>query len=162
MDDTRWIECDSRSDLETRIKFLENRIFEFLVCEEPNTWGYLQSNSENFIVPIGYCNIGLQPSFHENDGSLFIGISEVLACYSTGLGTVSFKYRMPTVFHDFILSDSEHLIIQDEISFISLSHNGEENWVEPLPDTIEKYEVKGDYISGQTSQGQDFNFSINR
>lgn len=161
MEKVYWNNCDSRSDMEQRLSKVEGRVFNLLEEDESNTWGYLSFGEEgNVHIPIGFHNVGLFPEAKVLRNIVLVGISKTLAGVNLHGGEMIFKYKMPTVFREFVLFCEEDFIAQDETGFVRLSHSGEERWVKLCDDIVEEYTVTDGYIRGKTMEGDEFSFSL--
>ena len=165
MDRGSWVQCDSQSDMRARLRSTDNWVFDELMTNDANTWGYLTLNSEalkkkNICIPIGFADIGLLPETLLHNGMAYIGITDTVAGYEITKGSLVFRYRVPTVFHQFVVSELEGIIIQDETGFIRLSGDGNQRWIKLCSDTIDAYHVRGNVIFGETMEGDKFEFSI--
>jgi hypothetical protein len=154
----RWTPCDSRSDLEARLEKAKGRVLQTLVGQEANAWGYAAGDAA--IVPIGYANLGLTPNVIGSDTTIFVGSSETLTALDAKTGASIFRYDMPTVFHEFVRIEDDHLLVRDETGFVALSHQGRERWKGLCADIIEDYEIDGAVIAGRTLEGAEFKFVI--
>lgn len=151
----RWVPCDSRSAL---IAQKSKNACEQLITESPNSWGYMAFESGT-IIPIGYADMGLLPVAVMHGNKIFVGVDELIAAYNWPSNTRHFKYKMPTVFHEFVRFDRDELIVRDEIGFVGISYDGDEHW-KFCVDTIASYEIKEMIIFGETEEGQVFKFTI--
>ena len=93
-----WVPCDSHSALVAR---LPPNACELLMTDSPNSWGYLVLDSD-VIMPIGYADMGLLPLAVRHGERIFVGIDELLVGYDRPSRSILFKYKMPTVFHEFV------------------------------------------------------------
>lgn len=151
----RWVPCDSRNTL---VALLPPNSYELLMTDSPNSWGYMVFDS-NVIIPIGYAAMGLLPVAVKHGDRIFVGIDELLIGYD-GFGcSCLFKYKMPTVFHEFVRFDQNELIVRDEIGFIGISYAGDEHWNFCI-DVIASYKINRDTILGETEEGKNFEFTI--
>lgn len=155
-DRLKWIPCDSRSDMEARA--FGHKVVETLLTSDPNTWGYFQTPKDCH-VNVGYANIGLIPQALLVDRRMVIGINECLVGYDLVDNTLSFSYRMPFVFHEFVKA-GDPLIVRDEIGFVGISADGSELWKFCTEDVIESYTVTLSSISGKTADGSHFTFEL--
>ena len=157
MDKVNWCNCDSRRDMEARLSSVDGMVFEILLGDEPYTWGYLAIEYfKRIFVPIGFTHVGLSPQVCKIGERVIVGVSEILAGYELNTGKLRFRYRMPTVFHDFVSSDERGFVVQDEIGFIGLSYDGNERWIELYNDNIKTYRLENGTISGETVEGRKF------
>jgi hypothetical protein len=151
----RWVPCDSRNAL---IAQLPPNAGELMTTDSPNSWGYIAFNSEA-IIPIGYADMGLLPLAVRHDNRIFVGVDELLVGYDWHSRSVLFKYKMPTVFHEFVRFDQNGLIARDEIGFVGVSYVGEERWNFCI-DVIVSYEINQSIILGKTEEGESFEFAV--
>jgi hypothetical protein len=151
----RWVPCDSRNTL---VAQLPPNACELLITESPNSWGYMVFDS-NVIVPIGYADMGLLPVAVKHEDRIFVGIDELLVGYDGSSLSCLFKYKMPTVFHEFVRFDQNELIVRDEIGFVGISYAGDERWNFCI-DVIADYEINQSTILGKTEEGENFEFTI--
>ncbi len=160
MDDTtNWINCDSRSDMESRLASIKGNVFETAMASDSSTWGYIAAEN-NIFIPIGFADVGLPPQFYIHKNTVLVGVSDTLLGYNLSTGKLIFSYKMPTVFHEFVLFLDDNFIVQDEIGFVSLFFAGNEKWVQLCDDMIETYEVNNSSITGKTVEGSSFHFNI--
>jgi hypothetical protein len=159
MDAANWVNCDSRSDLDARLSCLNGRVFESSIADESNTWGYMVVE-DNIFIPIGFSDVGLPPEVYIYKKAVLVGVSDTLSGYSLDTGELIFTYKMPTIFHEFVLFADFGFIVQDEIGFVSLSYSGGERWSQICDDIIETYNVSNGSIIGETVEGTTFNFTI--
>lgn len=151
----RWLPCDSRNSLIVKLPL---NTTEILVTDSPNSWG-LMVFDPNVIIPIGYADMGLVPVAVKHGDRIFIGIDELLIGYDVSSGACLFKYKMPTVFHEFVRFDENELIVRDEIGFVGISYAGDEHWNFCI-DVIARYKIDQKTISGETEEGENFEFTI--
>lgn len=161
MDKVLWVNCDSCGDMKARLSGVEGKVFEILIADEPNTWGYLAIYDEdNIFIPIGFADNGLSPQVKIHDKTAFVGVSDNLSGYSLATGRLFFSYKMPTVFHEFVTFNKDIFIVQDEIGFVGLFYTGEEKWIKICDDIIETYQLNDNSIFGKTIEGDKFNFTL--
>jgi len=160
MDRKNWVQCDSKGDMQARLHSSECAIFDVLLSGEPNTWGYLRLKNKGICIPIGFSDVGLPPEILLHNGMVYVGISDTVAAYDLAIGNLVFKYIVPTVFHDFFALEHEGIIVQDEIGFIRLSDCGDQMWMNMCSDTIDRYHVSDNLITGRTTDGEIFEFTI--
>jgi len=153
--DGHWVPCDSRNTL---VAQLSPNVCELFMTDSPNSWGYMIFDS-SVIVPVGYADMGLLPVAVKHGDRIFIGIDELLVGYDGAGCSCLFKYKMPTVFHEFVRFDQNELIVRDEIGFVGLSYAGNERWNFCI-DLITDYEINQANISGRTEEGESFKFTI--
>lgn len=151
----RWVSCDSRHAL---VAQWPPNACELLMTDSPNSWGYLAVEAD-VIIPIGYADMGLLPLAMRHGNRIFVGIDELLIGYDWTSRSVLFRYKMPTVFHEFVRFDQNELIVRDEIGFVGLSYVGEERWNFCI-DVIASYEINQSIILGKTEEGESFKFTI--
>jgi hypothetical protein len=145
--------------MESRLAALGGRIFEEWIDNDANSWGYMTVGDAVFI-PISFANVGLLPQAFIQNEIIVIGISGVLLAYSLKSGKVMFVYKMPTIFHEFVLRTDSFFIIRDEISFICLSYCGDKKWLYMCDDIIDEYHIDNEFIFGITMEGVNFKFKI--
>lgn len=150
-----WVPCDSHSAL---VAQLPKNTCELLTTDSPNSWGYLIFDSD-VIIPVGYADMGLLPLAVRNGNRMFVGVDELVVGYDWPSQAVLFKYKMPTVFHEFIRFCQDGLIVRDEIGFVEISYGGDECWNFCI-DVIASYEIDQSTIMGKTEEGVDFKFTI--
>ncbi|NKC16806.1 MAG: hypothetical protein GKR94_32820 [Gammaproteobacteria bacterium] len=160
MDREFWVQCDSKSDMQARLDSSECGVFDELITDEANTWGYLRLKEEGICIPIGFADVGLLPEVLLHNRMVYVGITDTVAGYEVATGNLVFKYRVPTVFHEFVASEREGIIVQDETGFIGLSGDGDQIWMNMCSDTIETYRISGSVIVGRTADGDNFKFPI--
>lgn len=160
MNKETWISCDSKSDMIARTKSLNTRVFEELETEDANAWGIFYSEVSGYCIPISFFDAGLLPKQLVCGEAAFIGIADIVAGYELDSGRLSFKYRVPTVFHDFASIGSEMVVVQDETGFIGLDKTGKQRWIKLLSDIVEEYKISGSTIYGTTMDGDVFEFHI--
>jgi hypothetical protein len=153
----RWVSCDSRNAL---VAQLPPNACELLMTDSPNSWGYIAFDAD-VIVPIGYADMGLLPLAMRHGNRIFVGIDELLIGYDWTSRSVLFRYKMPTVFHEFVRFDQNELIVRDEIGFVGISYVGDERWNFCI-DVIASYEINQSTILGKTEEGKSFKFTIAR
>lgn len=160
-DKSSWVPCDSRSDLEARLADLRGvAVFPVIETEDANTWGYVKVVAEKpAALPVGYANVGLAPAVTAANGVLLLGITELVAGIDLSTGAVAFRYRMPTVFHQFVRVDERGFLLQDEIGFVLLSRRGEERW-RFCKDLIQDYKLMGDELAVTTFEGDCFRIKV--
>jgi hypothetical protein len=150
----KWVSMASKNELNEYLS-KKNSITE-LSDIDANTWGYFEIKNDQFLK-IGYVNVGLKPQAILFDEAIYIGINEIFVGYQKDFKKKIFSYKMPTIFHEFInLSDS--LIIRDEVGFIGLSRNGEQNWIFLVNGPIEEYNITECLIEGKTMDNETFSF----
>lgn len=149
--------CDSYNALIAQLP-LNVVACELLTTDSPNSWGYIAFDAD-VIVPIGYADMGLLPLAIRHGNRIFVGIDELLVGYNWTSWSVLFKYKMPTVFHEFVRFDQNELIVRDEIGFIGISYTGDERWNFCI-DVIASYEINQSTILGKTEEGESFKFTI--
>ncbi len=154
-----WTQCDSRNDMLARLSMVDSQVFDELITEDANTWGYLTLNKKK-CIPIGFANVGLSPEIFLHNKMLYVGITDTVAGFDVSRGQLIFSYKAPTVFHKFINIDEENVIFQDEMGFIGLTHNGNEKWVKLCSDIIDTCYFSKNTIYGETLDGEKFKFSI--
>lgn len=110
-------------------------------------------------MSVAFADIGLEPKACVLGSLVIIGISEVVAAFSAATGELEFEYRMPTIFHDFLVADERGLLLEDEIGFVWLSSSGEERW-KFCPDLIKRSELRDGVIRGETFDGALFEVRI--
>lgn len=156
-----WVPCDSRRDLEARLAALRGvAVFPVIETEDANTWGYVKVVSGMpGALPVGYSDVGLTPAVTAANGVLLLGITELVAGIDLSTGAVAFRYRMPTVFHQFVRVDERGFLVQDEIGFVLLSRRGEELW-RFCKDLIEEYKLMGDELAVTTFEGDCFRIKV--
>lgn len=150
----QWICIESRDDLDSIL----NNNYKIIEADNSNTWGYFQFGSGE-IIPIGYENLGLRPMSVLLGDKAFIGINELLIGYDIHNKYEFFKYKMPTLFHEFVRFDKTEFIVRDEIGFVGISYMGDERW-SFLIDIINTYSIKKSTITGVTIEGETFNILI--
>ena len=155
-----WIRCDSKEDMQSRIRSSGYNAVGELITADANAWGYLEVKNEGFCIPVGFVDVGLLPEILLCDSMFYVGISDTVAGYELGTSRLVFKYMVPTVFHEFIVSKLGGIIVQDETGFIGLSCDGNQKWMNMCSDTIDTYQVSGDLITGRTTDGDSFEFTI--
>lgn len=151
----RWVPCDSRNAL---VAQLPPSACELLMTDSPNSWGYMVFDS-NVIIPIGYADMGLLPLAVKHGDRIFVGMDELLVGYDLSNQSFLLKYKMPTIFHEFVRFDQNELIVRDEIGFVGISYAGNENWNFCI-DVISDYEITQSTILGKTEEGESFEFTI--
>jgi hypothetical protein len=151
----QWVSCDSRNDLVAR---LPSDACELLMTDSPNSWGYMVFESGK-VVPIGFANMGLLPSAARCGDRIFVGIDELLVGYDLSSGFCLVKYKMPTIFHEFVRFGQDVLIVRDEIGFIGISYVGDERWNFCIG-VIASFEIDQSTILGETEEGENFQFII--
>ncbi len=151
----QWVPCDSCSAL---VAQLPKNACELLTTDSPNNWGYVAFDLD-VVIPIGYADIGLIPLAIRLGNRAFVGINELLVGYDCSSQTALFKYKMPTVFHEFVRFDRDGLIVRDEIGFVGVSYDGNERWNFCI-DIIGSYEINKSTILGKTGEGKNFKFVI--
>lgn len=151
----RWVPCDSRNTL---VAQLPPNACELLMTDSPNSWGYMVFDS-NVIVPIGYADMGLIPVAVKHGDRIFVGIDELLIGCDEASCSCLFRYRMPTVFHEFVRFDQNELIVRDEIGFIGISFAGDEHWNFYIG-VVANYKINQATILGETEEGENFEFTI--
>jgi len=149
-----WVPCESYAAL---VAALPKNACELLTTSDANSWGYITFDSDA-IIPIGYADIGLLPLGVKRGNRIFIGIDELLVGYCSSQA-VLFRYKMPTVFHEFVRFDQDGLIARDEIGFVGVSYDGDERWNFCI-DVIASYEIDRSTILGKTEEGESFKFTI--
>jgi hypothetical protein len=159
MNEINWVFCDSKSDLRARLSSVAGKQFEELITDEANTWGYLAIEKSSFI-PIGYTDFGVSPQVRIYNKIVIIGVSDTVTGFNLDTGKLNFKYKMPTVFHEFIIFHKDNFIVQDEVGFVCLSYDGSENWVRLCDDVIETYQLRDSSIYGKTIEGNEFDFKV--
>ena len=160
MNKLNWVRCDSRSDMMSRLSHINDNVFDELITDDPNTWGFFISEKKDICIPLGFCDIGLPPQFFIQNMIIFIGVSELVVGYDLKTGTMIFKYKMPTVFHEFSGLGESGVILQDETGFVGLSNDGTQKWIKLFSDVISCYLIIGNTISGKAEDGEQFEFSI--
>jgi hypothetical protein len=150
-----WVLCDSRNALVAQLPL---NACDLLMTDCPNSWGYMVVES-SVVVPIGFADVGLLPSAVKCGNRIFVGINELLVAYDLSSRSCLFKYKMPTIFHEFVRFDQDELIVRDEIGFIGISYAGEERWNFCI-DVISSYEIDQSTILGETEEGENFQFAI--
>jgi hypothetical protein len=150
-----WIPCESRNTL---VAQMPPSACEILITDSPNSWGFIVFES-NVFIPIGYAAMGLLPVAVKHENRIFIGIDELLIGYDEAGQFCLFKYKMPTVFHEFVRFDQDELIVRDEIGFVGISYAGKELWNYCI-DVIANYEIKESTILGKLDDGENFEFII--
>jgi len=150
-----WVPCDSRSAL---VAQLPQNAYELLVTDSPNSWGYIAFDPD-VTIPIGYADMGLLPLAVRHGNRIFVGVNELVVGYGYPSQVVLFKYKMPTVFHEFVRFDQDGLIVRDEIGFVGVSYDGDERWNFCI-DVIASYEIDRSTILGKTEEGESFKFAI--
>ena len=151
----KWTSCDSRNSLTAQ---LTPAAYGLLVTDSPNSWGYITFDYD-IIIPIGFADMGLLPIAIKHENKIFVGIDEVLAGYDEINSSCIFKYKMPTVFHEFVRFDQDELIVRDEVGFIGISYTGDEHW-NYCVGLIATYTIDQKKIVGETEEGEQFEFSI--
>lgn len=156
-----WVPCDSRSDLEARLAALRGvKVLRLVETEGANTWGFLNVPSEEpLVLPVGFADVGLVPAAILVDGLLLLGITEVVVGIELSTGALAFRYRVPTVFHEFVRVDENGVLVQDEIGFVLLSLHGEELW-KFSRDLIQDYKLTGNELVVTTLDGERFNVEV--
>lgn len=158
MDKINWIICDSLSDMEARLSSIDSLVFDKLIIDDANAWGYLLHREKNICIPVSFSDVGLKPKIFIRDTTIFVGITDTVAGYNLIAGKLFFKYKVPTVFHEFVKLDKQGIIIQDETGFVGLSYDGTQRWMKLYNDMIDYYQVNGNVISGKTVDDQEFEF----
>ncbi len=151
----KWVPCDSRAELLSK---LHADALDFLITDNPSCWGHLDFCGYR-IVPVGFSGMGLVPVGARFKDRIFVGIDEVLVGYDWRTKALLFRYKMPTVFHEFIRFDCDGLIVRDEIGFVGVSYNGAERWIFCVG-VIANYEIRDSTIVGTTDEGESFEFTI--
>ena len=162
MNKLNWVKCDSRGDMESRLSSMNDNVFDELTAEYSNTWGFFVSEKKDICIPLGFCDVGLAPQIFIQNMIIFIGVNELVAGYDLKTGELTFKYKMPTVFHEFVSLGENGIIVQDETGFVGLSNDGTEKWIKLFSDVISNYLVVDNIISGETEDGEKFKFSMNQ
>ena len=161
MNTSKWTKCESRSDMEARLSSIAGNIFDLLMEDQASSWGYLTLVEEGYsLVPIGFCDVGLQPRVSTNNKMVFVGIGSIIAGYELKMGKLVFIYKMPTIFHEFLTTDDQGVIVQDETGFVGLDLDGTQKWIKLYSDIIDTYDFDGRTITGKTFEGSKFEFSI--
>lgn len=162
-DEFSWVPCDSRSDLEARLAALRGvAVFPVIEAEDANTWGYVKVPAGRpAVLPVGYADVGLTPKVTIANGVLLLGIAELVAGIDISTGALAFRYRMPTVFHQFVRVDERGFLVQDEIGFVLLSRRGEERW-RFCKDLIQNYKLMGDELVVTTFEGDCFRVKVGK
>ncbi len=159
--DLSWVPCDSLSDLEGRLAALRGvKILRLVQIEDANTWGFLTvPGEEPLVLPVGFVDVGLVPAAVLVNGLLLLGITELVVGIELSSGALAFRYRVPTVFHEFVRVDENGVLLQDEIGFVLLSLHGEEIW-KFSRDLIQDYKLTGNELEVTTLDGERFNIKV--
>ncbi len=160
MDKVSWVQCDSRNDMLARLSLVDNQVFDELITEDSNAWGYLTLNKKNICIPIGFPDVGLSPEVFLHDNMVYVGITDTVAGFDASRGRLVFRYKVPTVFHKFITTYLDGVFFQDETGFVGLTFDGKEKWIKLCSDIIDTYHVRNNTIYGETLDGEKFEFSI--
>jgi hypothetical protein len=125
---------------------------------DANRWGqFLFPNG--MIIKVAYANLGLKPCAVLVGPRVIIGIDELLSCYDMETRRQVFCYRMPSVFHEFLIVD-DPLVVRDEIGFVCITLDGHECWAHCTAGPIESFSISADRISGSTIDGDEFSFQL--
>ncbi len=156
-----WVACDSRADMQSRLLGQnQTRVLAPLVTEDPNSWGFLQiSGNHSAFLPVGYADLGLEPTAVSLDNAVFVGIAELVVGLDLSTGVTLFEYRMPTVFHEFVRIDQHEILLRDEIGFVLLSCSGEELW-KFCTDLVADYEQLGNELHVTTFEGKSYQVRV--
>ena len=155
-----WIACDSKNDLNARVIDMKGKAFEFIEQEDSNVWGILALDEDGDVIPLGYPNLGLKPEVIRSGSLICVGIASEVIVYSSETKTVVFRYKVPTVFHEFIEAKETEIVFQDETGFIALSSDGEVLWSKFFDDIVGTYDINDGVISGKTECGDKFEFQL--
>lgn len=147
-----WIAFESRSALLASMEC--EAIATELLTADPRSWGFFKLSGDNILV-VGYADLGLLPIAAQWNGSLFVGIDEILVGFDMENFCKKFSYRMPSVFHEF-LSFENQLIVRDEIGFVGISHEGKELWCCLTSGPVKSFSIEGRQIRGETIDGDIF------
>lgn len=160
-DHSSWVPCDSRNDLDGRLAaFRGVTILPLVEAEDANTWGFVKVPTEEpAVLPVGYADVGLTPEVIVESGILLVGITELVAGVDLSTGALVFRYRMPTVFHEFVRIDESGVLVRDEIGFVLLSLDGQERWTF-CKDLIQDYELTGNELVVTTFDGERFTAEV--
>lgn len=160
-EDSSWVPCDSRNDLEGRLAALRDVLILPLVeTADANQWGFLRVSGEKpAVLPVGYADVGLVPEVTIANGVLLLGITELVAGVDLSTGALAFRYKMPTIFHQFVRVNQSGVLLQDEIGFVLLSPRGEERW-RFCKDLIQDYKLTGDELVVTTFEGEQFRVKV--
>ena len=146
--------CDSRSDLEARLSEKSPNLMVELTSADARVWGYLTLDKMTIIL--GYADLGIAPQFMDAEHLLLVGINELLTCIDVERSEISFQYRLPTIFHEFLHVDKSGILVRDEIGFVLVSLQGEKLWEFLAGDIIEQFSLNARSVSGRTLGGQLF------
>jgi len=155
-----WVECDSEYDMQKILSDTEGCIFDVVEQDYANEWGYMLVDDTSIHIPIGFSSVGLLPEVDVCNTIAYLGISDEVIGYDVVTRKVKFRYKMPSIFHNFIKATDEGVLVQDETGFLYLSSEGNVLWIELCGDIIDSYEVNEDIISGETEDGEEFKFVI--
>lgn len=142
-----WTPCSSKNEMISRLK--EN--FFLAELDEARDWGFFHIN-ENSTLAIGYTDYGIKPSAFKIEGHIIFGAGQYVAKYDPSEKGLTYQYKVPTVFHEFITLDKYNFLIRDEICFILINDSGDEIW-SFCPGLIDKYTLNGTSIEGATDEG---------
>lgn len=151
-----WASVDSKSALSGAIA--DQAVAGELMTEDPNEWGFFSLPGGKVLV-VGYADLGLVPVAALVQGRLLIGIDEVLAGFDPVTHEKRFSYRMPSVFHEFV-SLADPIIIRDEIGFVAISSDGEEQWCSLTSGPIKRFAIESGRIVGETIDDESFAIPI--
>ena len=153
-----WTRCDSLSDLQSRLRGTKKRVSKTIQTNDASAWGYLEFPT--FAVPIGFADLGIKPQSASLGSLTIIGINELITGISNSTGEHAFEYRMPTVFYDFLCADARGVLAADEIGFVWITLDGQEQWKHVAADTLENYTFSDNIIAGNYMGGDTFKIEV--
>ena len=63
MDKVSWVQCDSRNDMLARLSLVDNQVFDGLITEDSNAWGYLTLNKKIYAYLLAFLMLDCHQKF---------------------------------------------------------------------------------------------------
>jgi hypothetical protein len=155
------IRYDSFSELCASLKVEES-----VVITDPND-GYDTFIAIQFKdytpIPVAFHYLGSMPQLYTRDHTtqIFIGFDQVLVSidYSTGEKILQAEFDTP-LYEYIVLETQQTIVVVCEMDSYILDFNGVQIRTSGYPDSVNEYEIRGDYLYIQTEEGIEASLSI--
>src|SRR5262249_44928586 len=84
-----WTFCESRSDLESRLRATPDRVLGPVATEDASSWGYLTLG--DWFLPIGFVDLGIKPKAVTAEGVTAVGFDDLVVGFETPRWTALFR-----------------------------------------------------------------------